>query len=435
MRTLSSRRPGTIARIVVAAMLAGCLLGAGSVARAQHTANRVTVTYWQQWTDPVQKAAMMKVIRLFEKTYPNINIQEVDISSDQKILTAITGGKPPDAASLWNLADLGEWASRGALQNIDPLAQTYHTDLGSYTPSALDTARYNHHLYGLPIEVDDNGLYINTDVFRAAKITRYPTTMSQLENLAIKLTKRDSSGRITQLGFGPIIFAFWPGVINLAPAFGGSWYSAQTHTVTPDNPDVVRALTWEKSLIDKIGAQAYSNFAHSKAHNSIGDLFLDGHVAMAIDGEFGCSLFPKYNKNLHWTVVPLPYQDGHPEWKDGTTLGGSINVIPTGAAHPGQAYQFIQFIDSTRAQIILNSAWGNIPSVKAAGNALSHGCLGQFIRWSQGTNAAPWPVLPIANDYQTAVNAAEDFVLHGKQAPGTAMAQVKQKIQAQLTSH
>ena len=114
----------TARRVAVRAALVGIMVAGGmgfrSVAQARHTADTVTVTYWNQWVDPVSKGAVMKVISAFEKANPSIQIKEVDVTSDQKILTSITGGRPPDAASMWSITNLGDWAARGAIMNLIP---------------------------------------------------------------------------------------------------------------------------------------------------------------------------------------------------------------------------------------------------------------------------------------------------------------------------
>src|SRR5690242_9308369 len=148
-----SQRARTITRLCMVAALAGGLLATGPTVRAQHPADQVTITYWNEWTDPASKAGVMQAISLFEKAHPNIHVQEVDISGDPKILTAITGGKPPDAATLFNLRSIGAWASRGALQNLDTYAKTYGTNLRDYTKAALYAGTHNGHLYALPVEL------------------------------------------------------------------------------------------------------------------------------------------------------------------------------------------------------------------------------------------------------------------------------------------
>ncbi len=425
------RRRRLLGRLALSAALVAGLVALSPATHAQHSADPVTITYWQQWTDPVQKGAMLQVIAAFEKAHPTITVHEVDVANDQKILTAITGGKPPDVASMWNINNLGDWASRGAIQNVQPLIQAQHADLNDYNASALGFTTYKGSLYGLPIEQDGFGLYVNLDAFHAAGLKAFPRTMSEVLADAVKLTKKDATGRITQLGFAG---AGKGGVAQIAPYFNGSWYDAGRHIVTPDNPGVLQALQWEKSYVDKVGVQPFENFINATAHNPVGDQWLDGNEAMAIDGDWMCALTPAYNKKLHWVVAPAPYADGHPEWANSTEVIGSINVIPTGAAHPNEAFQFMQFAGVTQAQISFNRVIGNTPVTKSGDRGMAGGCFQSFIRLQAGPRATPFPVLPVANQYGTLITTAEDRVLRGVDTPAHAMSTVKQTVQAALSA-
>ena len=432
-----SQRARTITRLCMVAALAGGLLATGPTVRAQHPADQVTITYWNEWTDPASKVGVMQAIRLFEKAHPNIHVQEVDTSGDAKILTAITGGKPPDAATLFNLRSIGAWASRGALQNLDSYAKTYGTNLRDYTKAALYAGTHDGHLYALPVELDSFTLLVNTDLFRAAGITTYPRTMSQVAAAAVKLTKKDSSGRITQAG---IVTGYNGGMLGfMFPYFNVQWYNPKTNKFGVDSPNAIQALTWEKNLVDKFGVQAYEDFLGSKAHNPLGDHFIDGNVGMDLDGDWACNLLPAYNKKLHWQPVAPPYADGHPEWQNSTWIDGGANIIPTGARHPKEAYQLINFMNTTRVNVIFNKAVGGRSPLKS-GDAQQmrqgNSCIKLFTALEQGDRTFPLPQLATGTDLETGLATAEDAVLRGKDTAAHALGQLNQKLQSELaTAH
>lgn len=438
MSVRSIQRRHVLGRLALAGALSACLIASGPAARAQRPADVVTITYWNQWTDPVSKGGITKVIAMFEKAHPTIKVNEVDVGGggaqgDAKILTAITGGKPPDAATMFNIRNLGAYAARGALQDLGPLVKTYHTDLGDYIKAALDAATYKGRLYGLSIELDSFALLINTDLFRAAGIKAYPRTMGDVAADAIKLTKKDAAGRVTQAG---VVTGYNAGMLGfIYPYFNVQWYDAKANQITADSPNAVQALTWEKNLVDKMGGQAYQNFLASKARNPLGDHFIDGTVGMDFDGDWACNLVPAYSKKLHWVAIAPPYADGHPEWKNSTWIDGAINIIPTGAAHPAEAYQFINYMNTAQANVIANVAIGGRSPLKS-GDALQrkqgNGCVGLFTTLAQGQRAFPWPVFPVANDLQTGVGTTDDAVIRGKDTPAHALAQLQQKTQAAL---
>ena len=301
-----------------------------------------------------------------------------------------------------------------------------HFNLDDYLASGMGLSIYKGHYYGVTVEQDELSLYVNLDAFHAAGLKVFPKTTSELAADAVALTKKDASGRVTQLGLGGM------SIQATAPYFNGSWYDAGHNQVTPDNPGVIQALTWEQGIVNKIGVQPYENFINAKPHNPIGDSWIDGDEAMSIDGDWMCALTGAYNKTMHFVALDPPYADGHPEWQRSTWIQGGINVIPTGAAHPNEAFQFLQFMDNTQSQVTLQTAWANTPVNKKALQIMNHGCLGRFISIASSPHALPMPILPVSGRYFAAVGVAEDSVLRGKATAQQAMAGVKQTIQAAL---
>lgn len=432
-RCLSSlRRAG--ARLVLAGVLVACTLAADSVAHAQHARNDVvTVTFWTYSLDAAGMRNWNKQIALFEKAYPTIKIKLTTFTNEQAILTAVAGGNPPDAALFYNLANVGDWGQRGALMNLDPLIKANHLDMSGLARPALRVSTYNGHLYAMPVGLDSFTLYINLDLFHAAGLTRYPTTTSELSADAIKLTKHDASGRMTQLGLGTCC-GNTEGAELLSPLFNASFYDRTHRQVTPDNAGVLRTLQWEGNLVNKMGRQSYFDFTHAKPHNDGGDPFIDGNVAMALDGEWMCYSIPHFaTKKFHWINVPPPYEDGHPEWKMSTFLGGTLTGIPSGAKHPNEAIKWLWY-ETTPQEQVLENAPGGVPVNVHAASILARqsACNALQIKIGQGARAFPWPVLPVGGQYSSAFMAAEDKILHGQDAPAHAMATLKQSIQSAL---
>ena len=72
----------------------------------------VHLTMWQQWGGGHEEDALKKIISDYEALHPNVTIDEVPVTDNSKILTAISGGNPPDIVDLVSSLPLGEWASR-----------------------------------------------------------------------------------------------------------------------------------------------------------------------------------------------------------------------------------------------------------------------------------------------------------------------------------
>jgi multiple sugar transport system permease protein len=90
------------------------------------------------------------------------------------------------------------------------------------------------------------------------------------------------------------------------------------------------------------------------------DPFLTGQLAMKVEDDWFLTQIARYAPNLDFSVcpIPVPAERFHhlgrfkkdPTWV--TWSGGWSYVIPRGAAHPKEAWQFIQWMSSPQAALI-----------------------------------------------------------------------------------
>lgn len=97
---------------------------------------------------------------------------------------------------------------------VAPAPSSYSGDiLANYGSNIVASTEYQSHTYGYPNEVDDYALNYNKALFAQAGIKAPPTTWTQLIADAKALTKYNSSGQITQQGFG-LITSWNSGVVH-----------------------------------------------------------------------------------------------------------------------------------------------------------------------------------------------------------------------------
>ncbi len=78
---------------------------------------------------------------------------------------------------------------------------SFVTDAKNYAPFFSQGASFNGGVYGVPLFRGQGALFYNTDMFKAAGLTKPPATMEEFTNYAEKLTKRDASGKATVSGW------------------------------------------------------------------------------------------------------------------------------------------------------------------------------------------------------------------------------------------
>jgi multiple sugar transport system permease protein len=167
---------------------------------------------------------------------------------------------------------------------------------------------------------------------------------------AVKLTVRNESGRIASIGFIPNYGNSWLylyGWLN-----GGEFMSQDGKKVTLTNPRIVEALEYMVKVYDALGGRKEIVSAYEKsftAVGTVGDPFINGQLAMKIDGNWYLNSIARYRPEMDFGVAPPPPAKGNPSV---TWSGGFSLVIPKGAKHPKEAWEFINWMISKESALI-----------------------------------------------------------------------------------
>ncbi len=429
------RRPG-----FVGARLVG-FVGAGSsglpTGLKPLSSGSVHLVMWEQWGGSGPNADAMKaMISAYEASHPGVTIEDVSIAGtdNAKILTAMSGGKPPfDILDMGLGLYLGSWSSKGALMPLDDFIKSANLDTSLYVDSMLKAMQVNGKQYALPFMGFNNGLIYNKAKFEAAGLdpNNPPKTTEDFFQAAEKMTKVGPNGEILEAGFIPE----YPGAANaqvctlqvLASSFGGGWFDEATQKPTANLPANVEALTWEKSFYDKYGAQNLANFMKSAgAYLTAQDLLESGKLAMVLDGPwnltFAASQAPEIAKSL--AAAPFPAPADRQQYVGSSFIDANPQVIPNGAAHPEAAFDFIAW-ETTNIDVTNNFAEtvNNLPQLKVSpGFALADDPnFKVFIDQAASPNAHVWPQLPYSTEYQVKMCEAQQSALYGEKTPQQAL--------------
>jgi multiple sugar transport system substrate-binding protein len=414
-----------------AIMLAAC---SSSPASSSNSSGVVQLTMWQQWGGGHEEAALQSAINQYEHLNPKIHITQTPVTNDAKILSAITGGNPPDIIDLGTSLQLGAWATQGALTPLGSYISASKLNVDQYVPDALKPVTVNGQVYALPFMDFTTGLLYNKKLFAAAGLNpnKPPTTLEELTADAKKLTKQAPNGKITQLGFAPN----WPGpdqgqvcpLESYGWLFGGQWYNASTKKVTPDSPANVAALSWETDFVKQYGAQNIANFISSSgAYLTASDPFESGKLAMVFDGPWAIAFIKANVPNLTSSigVAPFPAPAADPQNTGTSFIDTNPQVIPKGAAHPQQAFDFIKWLttDSKLASSFANLV-ANLPQLKNVPSfpLESNPGFDFFIQNGASGHVHVWPQLSISSEYQTKLCQAQQSAIFDQTSPSQALA-------------
>jgi multiple sugar transport system substrate-binding protein len=411
-------------------VLAAC---GGSSGSGSSASGVIHLTMWQQWGGGHEEAALDSAIKEYEHLHPDIQITETPVTNDAKILSAISGGNPPDIIDLGTTLELASWATEGAVTPLNSYISKSKLAMSKFVPDALKPVTVGGKVYALPFMDFTAGLLYNKKLFAAAGLNPNdpPTTLEQLTADAKKLTKTGAGGKITQLGFTPD----WPGpdegqvcpLETYGWLFGGQWYDSSTSKITPDTSANVAALSWEASYVKQYGAQNIANFLSSAgAYLTAQDPFESGKLAMVYDGPWALQYIdanvPSEASSIG--VAPLPAPAGESQNTGTSFIDTNPQLVPRGAQYPQQAFDFISWL-TTNAQLASTFAnlVANLPQLKSVPPFSLERNTGFdfFIKNGASSHVHVWPPLATSSEYATKLCQAQNAALFGQQTPAQAL--------------
>lgn len=351
--------------VVWTTVLAGCSSG-----ESEDTSggNGTTVTFWHGSTD-VEQEALEEIVKAFNEQQSDVTVEAVYIAQqgegqNEKLLAAIAGGNPPDVA-YFDRFEVGSWAAQGSLTDLTEYADQDNIEDNDYYEYAINEAKYEGKLYGLPMDTDARLLFYNKDHFKEAGLDpeNPPKKIAELEEVAEKLTIKKGN-RFERIGFIPWYGQGW--MYTWGWVFGGEFYDEDTGQVTADDPKIVESLQWMTDYAQEYGIENLTAFTDS-AGSGAESPFLTGQISMVVTVPSMVGSIKKYKPDLNYGVAPIPTPTGD----DFTTwAGGWSFVIPKGAQNEEAAWEFMKFAAGPEGQKIYSEKTGNLASIKAINDEL-----------------------------------------------------------------
>ncbi|GHO89814.1 ABC transporter substrate-binding protein [Dictyobacter formicarum] len=421
---------------IVLLTLASTLAGCGS--SGSSTTTNPTLTYWHLWTDKFYGGIQDDLVHTFNKTQPGFTVNPQRQGDTSKFLSTVSAGNPPDVY----MVPTGpiQLAVQGALMPLDNYVKDSKVIKQSdFWPGAWATCTYHGHIYCIPYVYDSFALFWNKDLFKAAGLdpNKPPTTWAELETYTQKLTKRDSKGAITQLGFAP-----WIGSTSAAEwpmwADGSQMWNYQTGTPTMDQAGNAAALQWEVDWAKKFGG--YDQLQRFNSSFSGNTNFLGQKVAMWVGESYYLSSLQQFEPNVNFGVASfgVPRPDASHPYINGS-VDGNMLAIPTGSKHPDQAWKFIEWNATTGVRDWVTRE-GDL-SARKADITVQPTVLKEpyrsdykiFADLLRGSNIFYNQGSPVDLYYYTERDNQFDLARRGAKSPEQALKDLQTGVQAQLT--
>lgn len=240
------------------------------------------VSFMSSWGAYDSRATKIKRIfnRLGER-YPYLDIEDASIAGAEFLFilkTDFANGNDPNIFGLWPGSDFNLLVKERKVADLTDLLKEDPAWYDQFKETTWDMVTVDGHIYGLPIELIYEGLFINRDLFETYDV-KIPTTYEELLQ-AIKIFKENDIIPIAynQTAEGSYIYQ------NMVMKLGGK--EDVEHPFDKDGklkPCFVQGMYYMKELYE-LGA--FPTNWYSLDDKSRNELFIDKKAAMIVQGSW-----------------------------------------------------------------------------------------------------------------------------------------------------
>ncbi len=343
------------------------------------SAPEITLTVW---TDESEFKSLTAMIEPAQKEYGiNLVVQQIKFDDLWKqFQTAAPAGSGPDILiQPHNL--LGQLVQNGLIVplNLGDVA-------AQYAPAALNAWQYNGEQYGLPINTENVGFFINTDI-----VPNCPATWTEVMDIS-KTISANNTDKIETNKYGFVENAtdvyHWYGLMT---AFGGYVFGMTDKGYNPqdvglDSEGTIAAANFWDSYI-KAGLQP----AGVSDDDTMTKFFITGQSAMMITGPWNTNKV--IDAGIKFKICPIPG-----EVKDsGEPFMGSFGYIVSAFSKNVDTAQIFvnEFLSREENMRLLYDEKPNVPANLAVLASINDPNLAAY--GVAGKDAQPMPAIPEMN--------------------------------------
>jgi multiple sugar transport system substrate-binding protein len=192
--------------------------------------------------------------------------------------------------------------------------------------------------------------------------------MTELADMAKKLTRRGQDGSIQVAGFLPLLNFYEHTPQHTAPMWDAKWLTADEKSAIGTDPNWQAMLTWHKDLVDWYGYDRLQQFTAGLGDEwSADNAFQQGRIAMAIDGEYRVAFVEEQKPDLDFGTAPLPVADNQADRYGAGFVTGNIMGISANSKNPEASWALVKYLTTETGPIVdLANSIKNVPTTKDA---------------------------------------------------------------------
>ncbi len=338
--------------------------------RSASSDDQITLQYWVNWGGSygIKTWDALKTSDKYAEMMGDIQIEVLPSAGDEKILTAVAAGTPPDGASNVQYLD---FMARGVLVSIDDwVASSEVINQEMFLEGSWADGGFQGKMYGIPANEGflRYALNYNAQHVEAAGLDpdSPPKTWGELWEWHLALTEFDDAGNLVKIGLDPydamggnlaIQDGFFPAV-----SWGWSWFDPESGEFDLDNDMMIDAFETMGAYYQQIGPDNMAGMRQVEGQGMWGGSYNAEVQSIMVDGYWrpGASNIATPEVGQHnratWAPVPEHRRDVKPQ---GT--GGHYVIIYLDSTYKEEMFRIGEFLNTQEACDIIFDNVGWLP--------------------------------------------------------------------------
>lgn len=223
---------------------------------------------------------------------------------DTRLKSAAIDGESPDVV-IWDRWETVRYIAEDRFVRINDFMDASGVNIDEFQAEAAREMMSGSDIYGLPLDVDAWGFWINKTLLAEAGINALPTTWDEFEEAAIAMTKFEGD-KMVRAGMNMNISGLFYSFLQTA---GGEILdlSGDTPQAAFNSPEGEAVLTWFYEMVNTHKVYDFE-FGSSTQGGGVDDPFLTQRVAMQANSLLnGTSFYSTYSDgSFDYEFVPFP---------------------------------------------------------------------------------------------------------------------------------
>lgn len=275
---------------------------------------KTIIKFTSSWAGYDTKAPIIQtILEQFENENPNVELLNASMTGEDFLFTLTTdfaSSNEPDVFGLWPGTNFNTLIKQGKVADLTQLLENNPDWYNLFNKDAWKYVTFDDRIYGLPLEIIYEGLFINRDLFEKYDVL-IPTTFEELL-IAIEKFKENEIIPIAYNGTPEGSFIYQ----NMIMQLGGK--DEVENPITDEGKLVesyVKGMYYMKELYD---AGAFPENAFIIDDKTRNDLFVEKKAAMIVQGSWFIGDQAVNPNSTTVDIIPFP------RFEEGKALNGSI---------------------------------------------------------------------------------------------------------------